>query len=357
MKTSQLWSLASAFLLVLPLESDAKPAGVVIGWGENFLGETTGIPSGDNSTTGVVMVAGQTLTNITAVCAGEAFSLGLASDGTVFGWGGNVVGAAIGITNGYPCSASGQVIIGGKPLSNVVGLAAGRTHSIALKNDGTVATWGGIGAGKPSVPLDLSNIMAVAAGADGSLVLKNNGTVSGWDMQLPSRFKKTGEDLEDQVSQGLTNIVAIAAAPEYFWKNYALAKDGTVKEWHNQHGATLDSVAGLSNVVAIAAGPNYALALKSNGTVAAWGQESGATSIPTDLTNVIAIATSGCSLPAESYALALKNDGTVVAWGRMNSHPATVPDGISNVVAIAAGGGWCLAITTNSAVAEKFQQK
>jgi len=33
-----------------------------------------------------------------------------------------------------------------------------------------------------------------------------------------------------------------------------------------------------------------------------------------------------------------------------------VPAGLSNVVAIASGGGVCLAITTNRAVAEKFRQ-
>jgi hypothetical protein len=47
----------------------------------------------------------------------------------------------------------------------------------------------------------------------------------------------------------------------------------------------------LSNVVDIAAGWYFSLALRANGTVAAWGQNaSGQTNVPSGLTNVIAIA-------------------------------------------------------------------
>jgi len=358
MKTSHFCFFTLAFLLILRLESDAKPAGEVIGWGLNLSGEATGVPTGYDATTGTVMVAGHALSNITAVSAEGGHSLGLASDGTVFGWGGNSGGTAIGITNEYPYRASGQVIVDGKALTGVKAIAAGRNHNLALKDDGTVATWGTLSSGKPiSVPSDLSNVVLVAAGEDGSLVLKNDGTVQGWDLQLPSRLKATGEDLESQVSKGLTNIVAIAASPEYSGNNYALASDGTVKQWHNWHGSELVNVAGLSNVTAIVAGPTYGLALKNDGTVAGWGDESGATPVPVGLTNVIALATSGSSVPDNSFALALKNDGTLVAWGTINFHPVTVPAGLSNVVAIAAGPGYCLVVTTNSAVAEKFRQK
>ncbi len=69
------------------------------------------------------------------------------------------------------------------------------------------------------------------------------------------------------------------------------------------------------------------------------------------LSNVTSIAA------GHGYSMALKRDGTIVTWGRMVNglYPATVPVGLSNVVAIAAGDNFCLAITTNSAVAERFR--
>jgi alpha-tubulin suppressor-like RCC1 family protein len=63
---------------------------------------------------------------------------------------------------------------------------------------------------------------------------------------------------------------------------------------------------------------------------------------------VVAVAAGYCS------SLALKRDGTVVAWGEEPLCPA-VPAGLTNVAAIAAGRGFCLAITTNSLVADRFR--
>ena len=70
------------------------------------------------------------------------------------------------------------------------------------------------------------------------------------------------------------------------------------------------------------------------------------------LSNVVSVAAN------DGYSMALKNDGTVVAWGKMvnNFYPATVPDELSGVVAIAVGENFCLAITTNAAVAKIFQK-
>ena len=67
------------------------------------------------------------------------------------------------------------------------------------------------------------------------------------------------------------------------------------------NGPVLKTVpAGLSGVTAIAAGGTFSLALKSNGTVVAWGvNTSGQTNVPPSLTNVIAIA------GGEAHSLAL----------------------------------------------------
>jgi hypothetical protein len=87
-------------------------------------------------------------------------------------------------------------------------------------------------------------------------------------------------------------------------------------------------------VTALAAGLGHALALKADGSVAAWGSFpfANVNAPPPDLDRVKSIAV------GDRHSLALKSDGNVVAWGDDTYHQIDVPPGLSNVVAI--GGGW-----------------
>src|SRR5947207_1923734 len=79
--------------------------------------------------------------------------------GTVIGWGQSTVPAG---------------------LNNVVAIAAGGDHSLALKRNGTVVAWGWNGGGQSTVPAGLNNVVAIAAGRNHSLALKGDGTVVAW---------------------------------------------------------------------------------------------------------------------------------------------------------------------------------
>jgi hypothetical protein len=91
---------------------------------------------------------------------------------------------------------------------------------------------------------------------------------------------------------------------------------------------------------------NHSLALRRDGTVVAWGCRNGADwgqcTVPTDLSDVVAIAA------GTESSLALRHDGTVVAWGcRLNDFgQCTVPTGLSSVTAIAAGDVHGLALSS-----------
>jgi alpha-tubulin suppressor-like RCC1 family protein len=130
----------------------------------------------------------------------------------------------------------------------------------------------------------------------------------------------------------------------YHWT--AVKSDGTVdaRGSVNDMGQTTVPV-GLSGVVAIDSGGDMTLALKSDGTVAAWGDNSyGATSVPLGLTNAVAVSTGG------QHGLALKSDGTVVAWGSNSNSQTTIPVGLNQVVAISAGLRHSLALKSDGTV-------
>src|SRR5207237_4808142 len=79
--------------------------------------------------------------------------------------------------------------------------------------------------------------------------------------------------------------------------------------------------------------------LRANGTVTGWGlNSSGQTSVPVGLSNVVALAAGNL------FSLALKSDGTVEAWGDNTFVQTNVPAGLSNVVALAGGGYHALSL-------------
>jgi hypothetical protein len=269
--------------------------------------------------------------NVVAVAGGHGHSLALKPDGTVLAWGGG----------GIYRLHFGEVIDFGQTnvpvgLSNVIALAGGYLHSLALKSDGSVVAWGAYW--KPNtrdyrtadVPAGLTDVVAVAGGDGHSLALKADGTVAVWGIYAGVT----------NVPTGLNNVVAIAAGSAHC---LALRADGTVAAWGGiGHGETLVP-AGLSNVVAISSSVWHCLALKADGTAVGWGNDwYGQATVPAGLSNVIAVAA------GQYHSLALKADGTVIAWGDNEYGKTNVPTGLSRVAAISSGDFHSLALAANA---------
>jgi alpha-tubulin suppressor-like RCC1 family protein len=210
-------------------------------------------------------------------------------------------------------------------LSNVIAIAAGYEHSIALKADGTVTVWGSNDYGQTNVPADLSNVVAVAGSYFDTICLKSDGTVLVW-----------GDNSYDQtnVPAGLSNVVAVSAG---FYDNMALKCDGTVVAWGGGPSSVTNVPSDLTNAVAIDCSMSFSvehsLALRNDGTVTTWGYTQAP--VPSGLTNVFAIAAGGVQEadPAVSRDLALQTDGSLVGWGGTTN----LPTNLSNIIAIASG--------------------
>ena len=108
-----------------------------------------------------------------------------------------------GLPNAVPASAT-----------NVVSIAAGWGHSLALRADGAIVAWGDNSYGQCNVPASATNVVAISAGYYHSLALRSDGTLLAWGAKYYS---------VTNAQTGLTNISALAAGEDY---NLVLTESG-----------------------------------------------------------------------------------------------------------------------------------
>jgi RHS repeat-associated protein len=163
-------------------------------------------------------------------------------------------------------------------------VAAGSSHTVVLKPDGTVWTFGNNANGElgdntntsrrtPVQVSVLSDVIAVAAGAYHSLALTSSGTVYAWgDNNYGQLGDQTTTDRKMPVAVSLSNVAAIAAG-EYH--SLALLNTGELYVWGRNGngqlgiGSTTNASSpqfAQSGVAAIGAGLSHSVIVKSDGT-------------------------------------------------------------------------------------------
>jgi alpha-tubulin suppressor-like RCC1 family protein len=285
----------------------------LLGWGANDYDQLgNGGSSGNTSIAGPVYMTGVLSGKVvTKVAAGGKHSLALAADGTVAAWGQNIynqLGTDTYVSSELPVEVGTTGVLAGK---QVIDVAAGGQHSLALGADGTLAAWGVNNSGqlgdgttsRGATPVLVRTtgvlagrtVVAVAAGGAHSLALCADGTVAAW-----------GSNSSGQLGNGST-------------------VSSNVPVWVNQTGV----LAG-KTVVSVVAGSNYSMALCADGTLAAWGEGGSGSlgnnttvtsSVPVlvDRTGVLAGKTITAIATGAQHGMALCADGTLALWGS-NGH-------------------------------------
>lgn len=141
---------------------------------------------------------------------------------------------------------------------------------------------------------------------------------------------------------GLSGIQAFAVGHLH---GLALRSNGGVLGWGDNSHGEITMPPNLTGVAALAAGDGFSLALQSDGTVAAWGRkDANQSKVPVGLSQVTAIAA------GFTHSLALRDDGTVVGWGSTADGESATPPGLGKATAIAAGRSFNLVVLENGTV-------
>jgi hypothetical protein len=257
------------------------------------------------------------LDDVVAIAGGDDHSVALCQNGTLVAWGADDEGQTDVPTNALP----------------FVAIAAGAEHNLAIAADGSVAGWGNDDSGQIDIPAGVSSALSVAAGDSHSLALLSSGLVIAWGDNTYGQLNLPGPLLEyywyGEPNWGWVSAQAIAAGRNH---SLALLAGGTVTGWGDNVFGQASPPANLTNAVAIAAGSLHSVALRSDGTVTVWGDDTfGETNVPPGLSNVVAIAA------GDYHSYALRSDGSVVAWGDDTFGQTDLPPSLGSVTAIASG--------------------
>ncbi|MDH5718124.1 MAG: DUF4215 domain-containing protein, partial [Spirochaetia bacterium] len=289
--------------------------GTLWAWGRNNYGQL-----GDNSTVNVTTGPAKigTLTTWIKVSAGAFHVIALQSSGgntTLWSWGNNEygqLGQNIAIDAGSACASGNNCILSPAQEStlsnNWQNIDAGGFHNMATQSDGTLWVWGFNGWGilgngtqtherQPIKPWNNNTWNIISAGAYHSTAILNDGMILLW-----------GWGRDGQLGDGDMITWLIPTTVSYLNKMIIPGQIGTNNTWQS-----------------ISTGGSHTLAIKSDGTLWAWGENSSGqlgdgTTINRDTPDQIGTDTNWQFVSAGGsysggFSIAIKTNGTLWAWG------------------------------------------
>lgn len=308
--------------------------GTLWSWGRNWNGQL-GIGTTTDSS---IPVQVNNSTDWKEIDAALLHVLALKTSGTLWTWGSNSYGQ---LGNNTTEDSTVPIQIGTNNDWQMIG--AGIVSSVALKTDGTLWAWGGnalnqLGDGTTidsHVPIQIGNSddwSIISAGHHYTLALKNNGTLWAWGYNSNGQLGDN-TTIDKSVPTLISNENTWVDIKTGFTHSIALKNDGTLWSWGNNLNGQLgrpvilgnnnhpNQVGNDSDWQTISAGGNFTLAIKTDGSLWAWGQNFyGALGDGTIVDSAAPIQigedTDWTAIHCGGYhSIAQKSDGGIYLWG------------------------------------------
>jgi alpha-tubulin suppressor-like RCC1 family protein len=277
-------SINCAFSHTLAIKTD----GTLWTWGSNSYG-ALGVNNTTQRLTPVTTLLGGT--NWKSIAGGDFYTVALKTDGTLWSWGRNSYGT-LGVNNTTQRLTPVTTLLGG---NNWKSIACGYRHTVAIKTDGTLWSWGinfygALGVNNTTIRstpvttlLGGNNWKSIAGGSNYTVAIKTDGTLWSWGR---NEFGQLGVN---NTTQRLTPVTTLLGGTN--WKSIAcgdthtvaIKTDGTLWTWGTNtfgqlgvndttnRSTPVTTLLGGNNWKSIAGGSNYTVAIKTDGTLWSWG--------------------------------------------------------------------------------------
>lgn len=286
------------------------------------------------------------------VSAGSSHTMAITKDGKLWGWGNNWNSQVSGGSETESIIPiylyiNGRTVYGGTRESepvistpvhikdNVAHVAAGRTHTMAVTDDGRLWGWGNNWAGVLGDGTDenryspvyiKSNVVFVSTSSSHTMAITKDGSLWGWGSNFSGELGDGTTTRQYSPIHIMDNVVYVSAGPGY---TMAITEDRRLWGWgHNWTGVLGDGTTRnrrrpihiMDNIVYVSAGPVHVMAITSDGALWGWGAndlgELGSGSRRRMQRRPIHIKNNVISVSAGSgYTTAITADGNLWAWG------------------------------------------
>ncbi|MCL2441771.1 MAG: hypothetical protein FWD14_08515 [Treponema sp.] len=322
--------------------------------------------------------------NWKTVSAGGNFSLAIQEDGTLWAWGRK----SYDVETRDLYNPVRTVIVndyGSTPIqmgrdTNWAFISAGSNHALAIKTDGTLWVWGANNNGQlgdgtttdRTIPVRIGTVWASAsAGHEFTVAISRDGSLWSWGLNSTGQLGNGTTSSRNNPGRVGTaaNWTTVSAGSRY---TVAINRDGVLWAWGrksynvrsgnfmpttqtivtNQYGITPIRIGTDTNWASISAGSGHTLAIKTDGTLWAWGannQGQLGDDTRTNRTDPIQIgpATNWVHVSAGgSNTIAVRTNGTLWAWGVSNITPTRIGTD-TNWASASAGSDHLMATKTN----------
>lgn len=361
------------------LEPTLQPQTILnnaLNWGENNNGAI-----GDGTTTrrpAPTATTGQ-ISDFVSISSGYNNSIAIRANGTAWAWGHNSYGR-LGVSD--TTNRSSPTLVSGG-FTDWVKIDVTDSHSLGLRANGTIWSWGrnnsgGLGHGAigsaynrsspQSVVGGFTDWADVAAGSQFSVGLRRNGTIWSWGSNSAGQLgdgTTTSSASPVSVVGGFTDWTQISSKGAH---TLALRGNGALWAWGYNGSGQLGSgntttvsspvsvVGGFTDWIHLAAGSDFSLAIRANGTLWSWGNNtfgklgSNSTTNRSSPGSVVGGFTDWVQADSGvQHTAALRANGTLWNWGsggygRLGdgsysnfSSPISVSGGFTDWVAVAVG--------------------